>query len=227
MTVACSLSHAPDGSGRKVAALLLCHCGNAESGRTALASARAVAAPLIDRLGPIDYSELNRLLDSGFPKLALNYWKSCFVVSLSDAVVDVLISQFARCPSDMSKLIVEHPHGAALRRSASDMAFPHRAEGFSILILAQWQDAAASKENISWARETHERLVSFAMPDAYSNYLGDDEAHARVKEAFGANFEHLQSLKNRYNPTNVFRHNQNIPPSSCRGAAESSLAAAG
>jgi FAD/FMN-containing dehydrogenase len=65
------------------------------------------------------------------------------------------------------------------------------------------------------------------MPGAYSNYLGNDEAHARVKEAFGANFERLQSLKNRYDPTNVFRHNQNIPPSSCRGAAESGLAAAG
>ena len=129
MTVACSLSH--DGSGRKLAALLLCHCGNAESGRGAFASAHAVAALLIDRLGPIDYSELNRLLDPGFPKLALNYWKSCFVVSLSDAGVEVLISQFARCPSDMCKLIVEHPRGAALRRSTSDTAFPYRAEGLA------------------------------------------------------------------------------------------------
>jgi FAD/FMN-containing dehydrogenase len=68
-------------------------------------------------------------------------------------------------------------------------------------------------ENISWARETHERLAPFAVPGAYSNYLGDDEVHARVKEAFGANFERLQSLKNRYDPANVFRYNQNIPPS--------------
>jgi FAD/FMN-containing dehydrogenase len=212
MTVAYSLSHAPDG--KKLAGLLLCHCGDAESSWAALASARAVAVPLIDRLGPIDYSELNRLLDPGFPKLALNYWKSCFLASLSDSAIEVLISQFAKCPSDMSKLIVEHPHGAALRRSSSDMAFPHREEGFSILILAQWRDAAASEENISWARETHERLACFAVPGAYSNYLGDDETHARVKEAFGANFERLQSLKNRYDPTNVFRRNQNIPPSS-------------
>jgi FAD/FMN-containing dehydrogenase len=214
MTAVCSLSHASDGSGRKLAGLLLCHCGDGESGRAAVASARAIGMPLIDRLGPIDYSELNRLLDTGFPKLALNYWKSCFVASLSDSVIEVLTSQFARCPSEMSKLVVEHPHGAALRRSASDMAFPHRAEGFSILILAQWRDAAASNENISWARETHERLISFAVPGAYSNYLGNDEAHTRVKEAFGANFERLRSLKDRYDPTNVFRHNQNIPPSS-------------
>jgi hypothetical protein len=63
--------------------------------------------PFIDRLGPIDYSELNRLLDPAFPKLALNYWKSCFVASLSDAVIDVLISQFARCPSQMGRLVIE------------------------------------------------------------------------------------------------------------------------
>ena len=154
------------------------------------------------------------MLDPGFPKLALNYWKSCFVASLSDAVIETLTTQFARCPSDMSKLVVERPHGAALRPSASDIAFPHRTEGFSILILAQWRDAAASNENISWARETHDRLVSLAVPGAYSNYLGNDEAHARVKEAFGANFGRLQTLKNRYDAGNVFRHNQNIPPSS-------------
>jgi hypothetical protein len=114
----------PDGSGRKLAALLLCQCGNAECGRAALACARVIAAPLIDQLGAIDYSELNQLLDPRFPKLALSYWKSCFVVALSDAVIEVLISQFAQCPPDMSKLIIEHPHGAAWRRSASEMALP-------------------------------------------------------------------------------------------------------
>jgi FAD/FMN-containing dehydrogenase len=213
ITALCGFSHAPDGSGRKLAALLLCHCGDGEAGRAAVTSARAIGMPLMDRLGPIDYTELNRLLDPAFPKLALNYWKSCFVASLSDAVVDVLISQFARCPSPMGRVAIEHPHGAALRRSASDMAFPHRVEGFSVLILAQWQDAAASNENIAWARETHKRLLPFAMPGAYSNYLGNDEAQARVKEAFGANFERLQAVKTRYDPANVFHHNQNIPPS--------------
>ena len=213
MTAVGSLSHAPDGSGRKLAAMLVCHCGAEPQAKAALASVRAVADPVIDHLGPIPYSDLNQLLDPGFPKLALNYWKSCFVKSLSDAVIDILIDQFAKCPSLMSKLIIERPHGAALRRAPSATAFPHRSAGFSILILSQWQDGGSSAENIAWAKDTYDRLLPHAAQDAYSNYLGDDENLTRVKQAFGDNFERLQKLKDRYDPGNVFHLNQNIPPS--------------
>ncbi len=214
MTAVCSLSHAADGTGRKLVAMLVSHCGGAEAARPALDAVRGIAEPLIDRLGPISYCDLNRLLDAGFPKLALNYWKSCFVRELSDEVVGILTQQFARCPSDMSKLIIERPHGAALRRSPSEMAFPHRSAGFSILILSQWQDPRSTDANIAWARGTHDRLAGHAVDGAYSNYLGDDEALVRVRQAFGENFGRLQSLKDQYDPANVFHHNQNIPPSS-------------
>ena len=213
MTAVGSLSHAPDGSGRKLAAMLVCHCGDDQTANTALASVRAVAEPVIDRLGPITYSDLNRLLDPSFPNLAMNYWKSCFVETLSEEVIDILVDQFRNCPSAMSKLIIERPHGAALRRASSDTAFPHRSAGYSILILSQWLAAAHSPENTAWAKETYDRLSPHAISGAYSNYLGDDENLARVKQAFGDNFERLQKLKDKYDPENVFRLNQNIPPS--------------
>lgn len=214
MTVVASLTHAPDGSGKKLAAMLVCHCGAAERAEQALGQVRKVAAPVIDRLGPISYTQLNQLLDPGFPKLALNYWKSCFVNSMSDEVMEILTEQFARCPSSMSKLIVEAPHGAALRRLPSYTAFPHRSSGFSILILAQWQDPSLTEENISWARNTYDRLEGHTAPGGYSNYLGDDEKLERVKQIFGDNFGRLQALKDRYDPTNIFQLNQNIPPTS-------------
>lgn len=213
-TAVCSLSHAPDGSGRKLAALLLCHCGAAETACNALEAARRIAEPAIDRLGPISYSGLNQLLDPGFPKLALNYWKSCFVGALDDEVVAILTDQFARCPSIMGKIIVERPRGAALRRAPSDTAFPHRTAGFSVLILAQWRDAAATDANIAWARDTNARLMPHAVTGGYSNYLGDDEPLGRIRQAYAGNFERLQALKDRYDPANVFHLNQNIPPSS-------------
>ncbi len=159
------------------------------------------------------YTALNQMLDPSFPKLALNYWKSCFVDQLSDDVIAILQEQFARCPSPMSKLIVEHPHGAALRPAATATAFPHRSAGYSILIIAQWRDGADTERNIAWARETYDRLRPHASTRAYSNYLGDDEALARVKQAFGDNFQRLQQIKDRYDPANLFRRNQNIPPS--------------
>ncbi|MDH3668042.1 MAG: FAD-binding oxidoreductase [Paracoccaceae bacterium] len=213
LTAVCSLTHAPDGSGQKLAAMLVSHCGAAGRAEHAIGAVRGIAEPVIDRLGPISYCDLNRLLDPGFPKLALNYWKSCFVTSLSDEVIGILTEQFACCPSPMSKLIVERPHGAALRRAATDTAFPLRSAGFSVLILAQWRDASETEQNVAWARETYDLLRPHAAPAAYSNYMGDDEMLARVKQAYGENFARLQSLKDRYDPANVFHMNQNIPPS--------------
>ena len=213
MTAVCSMTHAPDGSGRKLAALLVCHTGDENRANLALDRVRAVAPTVVDGLGPIAYTELNPLLDPGFPKLALNYWKSCFIADLTSEVVEILVQQVAICPSTMSKLIVECPHGEALRRSASSTAFPHRARGFSVLILAQWQSSADTEVNIAWARETFARLRPHTRSGAYTNYLGDDESTNRVKDAFGSNFDRLQALKDRYDPRNILHLNQNIPPS--------------
>lgn len=213
IALVCSLTHAPDGSGRKLAAMLVCHSGPEERANSAIGHVRATAPPVIDRLGPIAYTEMNQLLDASFPKLALNYWKSCFVADLTDEVAGILIQQFASCPSAMSKLIVECPHGEALRRSPSATAFPHRSPGFSVLILSQWKSPADTPANIAWARETYNRLNPHTQSGAYTNYLGDDETTARVSEAFGANFDRLRSLKDRYDPRNILHLNQNIPPS--------------
>ena len=212
--MATSLTHAPDGSGTKLVALVPCHCGNPETVASAIKSLREISDPVVDRLGPISYCEMNQVLDPSFPRLALNYWKSCFVPSLTDDVIQVLIEQFESCPSAMSKIIIENPHGAALRLSSTDAAFPHRSGGFSILILSQWSDANDSERNTFWARETFRRLEMHAASRAYSNYMDDDETIARVRQAYGDNFERLQRLKDRYDPGNIFHLNQNIPPSS-------------
>jgi FAD/FMN-containing dehydrogenase len=213
LTVAASLTHAPDGSGSKLAAIMPCHCGAAEDAESSLDHIKRFGMPVIDRLGPLSYTALNQMLDPGFPKLALNYWKSCFVDQLSDDVIAILQEQFGRCPSPMSKLIVEHPHGAALRPAPTATAFPHRSAVYSILIIAQWRDDSDTERNVAWARETYDRLLPHARAEAYSNYMGDDEALARVKQAFGDNFQRLQQIKDRYDPANLFRRNQNIPPS--------------
>lgn len=213
MTAICSMTHAPDGSGTKLAAMLACHCGSAGRAGKGLDKVRAVAPPVIDQLGAIAYNRINQLLDDSFPKLALNYWKPCFVNELSDEVMDILIEQFSVCPSQMSKLIVEAPHGEALRREPSATAFAHRSPGFSVLALAQWSSPEETEANVAWARETFERLRPHASPGAYSNYMGNDEDAGRVAAAMGGNFARLQALKDRYDPGNVLHLNQNIPPS--------------
>ncbi|MEP1208922.1 MAG: FAD-binding oxidoreductase [Rhizobiaceae bacterium] len=212
-TVVASLTHAPDGSGRKLAAMLACHCGEALAANEALQPLKDFGDPVVNQLGPINYCKLNEMLDAGFPKLARNYWKSCFVAHFDETVQAILLDQFARCPSPMCKLITEHFHGAALRHDPSDMAFPHRASGYSILIIAQWLDEAASDANIAWARQTYDRLTPHMRSAAYSNYLDDDETDDRVKQGFGENYPRLQKLKHVYDPDNLLHRNQNIKPS--------------
>ena len=213
LTVAAGLTHSPDGSGQQLAAMLVCHCGPTDEARAALHPIKAFSTPVLDRLGPLSYTSLNQMLDSSFPKLALNYWKSCFLDELSDDVISVLREQFARCPSPMSKLILEHFHGVALRPKPTDMAFPHRDPGYSVLIIAQWSDPKDNTQNIAWAKETFAALEPFTRHGAYSNYMADDEPLAGVKRAFAENFPRLQKLKDLYDPGNLFRNNQNIPPS--------------
>jgi hypothetical protein len=175
LTVAAGLVHSPDGSGQQLAAMLVCHCGPADEATAALHPIKAFSTPVLDSLGPLPYTSLNQMLDSGFPKLALNYWKSCFIGELSDNVITVLREQFARCPSLMSKLILEHFHGAALQPKPTDMAFPHRDPGYSVLIIAQWSDPTDNTPNIAWAKETIAALEPFTRQGAYSNYMADDE----------------------------------------------------
>jgi FAD/FMN-containing dehydrogenase len=213
LTVAAGLVHSPDGSGQQLAAMLVCHCGPADEATAALHPIKAFSTPVLDRLGPLSYTSLNQMLDSGFPKLALNYWKSCFIGELSDNVITVLREQFARCPSLMSKLILEHFHGAALQPKPTDMAFPHRDPGYSVLIIAQWSDPTDNTPNIAWAKETIAALEPFTRQGAYSNYMADDEPLSAIKRAFAENFPRLQKLKDLYDPGNLFRNNQNIPPS--------------
>ncbi len=213
LTVAAGLTHSPDGSGQQLAAMLVCHCGPADEAAAALHPIKAFGTPVLDRLGPLSYTSLNQMLDPIFPKLALNYWKSCFLGDLSDDVIAVLREQFARCPSPMSRILLEHFHGVALQPKPTDMAFPHRDPGYSVLIIAQWSDPKDNAQNIAWAKETFTALEPFTRHGAYSNYMADDEPLSGVKRAFAENFPRLQKLKDLYDPGNLFRNNQNIPPS--------------
>ena len=213
LTIVAGLTHTRDGSGTKLAAMLAGHCGSPGEATSALRPIKNFGTPVADNLGPLSYTALNQILDPGVPKLDRYYWKSCFIDELGDDVIRILDEQFARCPSQTSKLFVEHFHGAALRPDPSDMAFPHRNAGYSILIISQWQDGEHNEQNIAWARETYDRLAPYTQDGAYSNYMDDDEGMTRVRQAFGDYFPRLQILKDRYDATNLFHRNQNIPPS--------------
>ena len=100
------------------------------------------------------------MLDAGFPRGALNYWKSNFMMELSDQAIDTLISQFAACPSPMSGLVLEHMHDAATRVGVDETAFPHRREGYNLLVVSEWLNPNDNARNIAWARESYDVYAS-------------------------------------------------------------------
>jgi FAD/FMN-containing dehydrogenase len=208
------LLHAPDGSGTKLAAMIVCHAGDVEAGGRAVAPVKRFGSPVMDVIGPMTYSAVNMLFDAGFPQGALNYWKSNFLAGLPDEAIEALIERFAACPSPMSALLLEHFHGAATRVSPTETAFPHRTPGYNLLIVGEWTDAAATPANVRWVRETYSAMAPHFASGRYVNYLNVDEMTERgsVEAAFGPNWSRLCEVKRRYDPANVFHLNQNIRP---------------
>jgi FAD/FMN-containing dehydrogenase len=212
-TVFAGFVHAPDGSGVKLAAMVLCHCGTVAEGEAAARPIKAFGKPAMDAIGPIPYSQMNSMLDTGYPAGALNYWKSNFLTGLGDEAIRTMIDCFARCPTPMGQLLLEHFHGAVTRIAPADTAFPHRAPGYNMLVLAQWMDPKQSDACIAWARESYATLQPFVGSGRYVNYLDDDErAETASAAAYGPNYRRLQKVKAEYDPANFFRINQNILP---------------
>jgi FAD/FMN-containing dehydrogenase len=211
-TIFGGLIHAPDGSGTKLAVIVTCHCGSPAAGEQAMRTLRQFGSPVIDALAPMPYCQLNGMLDAAFPKGALNYWKSSFLKQLSDEAIGAMITCFARCPTPMGQLLMEHFHGAATRVATSDTAFPHRSNGYNFIVLGEWMKQTDNDRCIAWTRETYAQMQPFFTSARYVNYLGDEEAGEPIAAAYGPNYRRLQQLKAKYDPKNFFRMNQNIQP---------------
>jgi FAD/FMN-containing dehydrogenase len=211
LTVGAALLYAPDGSGTKVAALVPCHCGDPAEADADVKALRAFGTPIADLVASMPYPTVNTLLDGAFPKGALNYWKSGFLTNLSDEAIDVMVDAFERVPSAMTGIFVDHIHGAATRVPPDATAFPHRQDAFSVLLLGQWADPAATEATIVWVRDTFELLQPHMTDRRYANFLAADDAGA-VRQGYGDNYERLVEVKRTYDPANLFRLNHNIDP---------------
>ena len=108
---------------------------------------KAFGPPVMDTIGPVSYAAINSMLDAGFPKGALNYWKSSFLSELTDQAIDIMIDCFARCPTPMGSMLLEHFHGAACRVAQNATAFPHRIESYNLAVLGEWMTPADSEKS--------------------------------------------------------------------------------
>jgi FAD/FMN-containing dehydrogenase len=211
LTVFAGLVHAPDGSGPKLAAMVVFHTGSPDEAERDLAPFKTWGTPLVVEVGPMPYPVMNTLLDAAYPKGALNYWLSSFTTGLSDELIDAMAERFASVPSPMTVILLEHFHGAVTRIAPTDTAVPHRDEGWNLLLPSEWTDPAHTEANIAWTKDTYAALSEHFSGGRWLNYLGDDQDDA-IRSAYGPNYDRLVEVKRRYDPDNVFHLNHNIVP---------------
>jgi FAD/FMN-containing dehydrogenase len=196
--------------GEKVAIFVATSTGSVDDGAGLVAEIRQVAEPIADLLGPMPYQVIQTLLDPLWPKGIHAYFKATNLARLDDELVDRLCRMHLTAPGPQCEIHVHQMGGAVARVEDGATAFAERSMPFVLNAVTGWQDADAGPAHRDWARGTIAAASDASTGRAYVNFLGDpDEA----RTAYGhATYERLVSLKNRYDPTNVFRLNQNIPP---------------
>ncbi|HET7428560.1 MAG TPA: FAD-binding oxidoreductase [Gaiellales bacterium] len=211
LTVFAALVHAPDGSGMKVAGMLVCHT-DPDRADADLAPFLEWGPPVMVEVGPMPYPVMNTLLDEGYPKGALNYWLSSFTTGISDELIDTVVKRFETVPSPMSAILFEHFHGQVTRIDQTATAVPHREPGWNLLLPSEWMDPSDTVRNIEWTKDTFAAVTEQLRNARWLNYLGDDQADDAIRAAYGPNYERLRDVKRRYDPGNVFHLNHNIAP---------------
>jgi FAD/FMN-containing dehydrogenase len=205
------LMTSPDGM--PIVAVLPTYTGDLAAAESVVGPLRRFGPPVADDVGPLAYTQLQTMLDAAFPPGWQVYWRSDFLADPNDEAIDVLLDHFARVPSPLSAILVEHFGGAVNRVGPEDTAFDHRDAQYNLAIVARWTDPAEAERNIAWARDLSAAMRPFTR-GVYVNYLGVGEGSDRVRAAYRpATYARLARLKATYDPTNFFRLNQNIAPS--------------
>jgi FAD/FMN-containing dehydrogenase len=199
--------------GKKICVLLISHNGTAADGEKAVNAVRAaLPRPIIDFAGPIPYTALQGMFDGLYPKGLQWYWKGDFVKTLPDAAIDAHIEQAAKVPSEASAMHLYPIDGAVHRKARGDTAWNTRDATWSMVIAGIDPDPGKAGKLKKWARDYWTAVHPFDLEGAYPNFMMDDEGEERVKATYGDNYARLTALKKKYDPANLFRVNQNIPP---------------
>jgi FAD/FMN-containing dehydrogenase len=204
-----ALLTAPDG--HPVVAIALCYTGDPAAGERAIAPVRQFGPPLVDMIRPMDYHDLVCMLDDGVRRGRHYYSKANTLPELTDGVIEAVAAAGERLTSPGSQLLIQHMHGAAARVAPDATAFSLRQDCYVVDGIAGW-DEGDEAPHVAWARSLWNATEPYATSGIYVNFLGDEGA-GRVRASYGANYERLVAVKDRYDPTNTFHLNQNIVPS--------------
>jgi Berberine and berberine like len=197
--------------GKPIVAVAGCWSGDLDAGERATAPFRSLGTVISDVFAPNPYAGWQQALDPLWPRGLHNYFRSAFLRTADDAALGVLLEGFATLPNGLAEIHLQHLGGAVGRVPSGATAFAVRDHEFIVNVVARTPSAEGFEQVVEWSRG----VTSALGPDAatYVNFTGDANARL-VRAAYPADtYRRLVELKNSYDPTNLFRLNQNIVPS--------------
>jgi len=199
--------------GKRACAVISCYNGAAEEGEKLMARLlNSVPPPIFNWMGAIPFPAMQMLFDPFFPKGLQWYWKGDFVKSLPDEAIDTHIAHAAMAPSELCLMHLYPIDGAVHRVPKEATAWNTRDATWSMVIAGIDSDPKQAEALKSWGRAYWKAVHPFNLEGGYVNFMMNDEAEGRVQATYGENYKRLASVKAKYDPTNLFRVNQNVLP---------------
>jgi FAD/FMN-containing dehydrogenase len=196
---------------RPVIVAILCWSGDIDEGREVIRPWLDQAPPIL-MVDALPYTFLQAVQDDMAPPGRHSYWKAGYLDELTDDAIAAAVGVAEQVPSPFSLAELVLWGGAVGRVGADETAFGQRDGRFLFNAVSMWEDPAAADANVAWARDFHDALQPFASGGVYVNFLSD-EGPERIAAAYGPEkFARLARIKAEYDPENLFRLNQNIPP---------------
>lgn len=201
--------------GRRILLFVGVHCGPVEEGLQFIQPLRELGTPLLDLSGALPWVGIQQALDPFFPKgQRYYYFKSRNLSNLADETIDALLPRAINPPSPFVLIVLWHYGGAMRRVAASKTAFMGRDAAYLFSVDGIWDDPADSEAVIAYARAFLAEMEAYSPGGLYINFAGlGEEGESLVRDAYGSHYDRLVALKNKYDPGNLFRLNQNIKPS--------------
>jgi FAD/FMN-containing dehydrogenase len=192
------------------------YCGPVQRATEVLKPLQALGTPILDALRPASYVVLQSENDAGSQPGRGNYERSGFVTRLTPELIEVAVSRMESPRPPGTRILFTGDGGGAMAKVAPNAtAFWNRDARHAAIVQAQWddpQDRANAEAHLQWARETFELLAPMTK-GFYVNTVAAEDAAQRIRATYGDNYERLAELKRKFDPTNLFRRNANIPPS--------------
>jgi FAD/FMN-containing dehydrogenase len=197
--------------GKEIVVLALCHAGKPAMGEKLIEPLRKFGTVLGEHVGVQPFAAWQQAFDPLLARGARNYWKSHNFTELSEGAIDAIVEYAGKLPTPHCEIFVGSIGGETTRVAPEAMAYSSRDANYVMNVHGRWETPAEDTAVITWAREFFAKSKPFASGGAYINFMTEEEAD-RIESAYGPVYKRLVAIKNKYDPTNFFRMNQNIKP---------------